>query len=151
MSKNLSGKKIYDEVGNTCARRSEGGVDLYFCVDVAIIVLLIALIELEARESDVLDHLEISVQDLVQHQTREIAVEADVSFTNGLDQRVNLFVQNHGTCDDALPTVEDDRVNFTEIFCGVGVTHIHRHPEVDAVFAVDDVEEVGCQLGTKIF
>ena len=107
--------------------------------------------ELEARQRYVFHHLDVGLHDLLQDQAREISVESDMSLTNGLDQRVKLFVQQHGTCDDALPAVEDDRVHVAEILCGVGLAHIDRHPEVDAVFVVDHVEEGGCQLRTKMF
>ena len=99
--------------------------------------------ELETCEREVFDYLEICLQDLMQHQPREISIEADVSLTNCVDERVQLFVQHHGTCDDPLSAVEADRVLIVMILCEVGVRHIDRHPEVDAVFVVHHVEESG--------
>ena len=107
------------------------------------------LTELEARERNLLDHLQICLQDLVQHQPREIAVEGDVSFTKGVDLRDQLTVQHQGTCDDALHSVENDGIQVAQIFCVVGVTQIDRHPEVDAVFVVNHVEEVDASFARR--
>ena len=48
----------------------------------------VELPELEARERDLLDHLDAGLQDLVQRQTWEISVEADVSLLNGVYESV---------------------------------------------------------------
>ena len=69
----------------------------------------------------------------------------------GVDETVQLSVEHHGTCDDPLTALQDDRVLVAEIFCVVGVTQIDCHADVDAVFFLDHVEEGGCQLGTKMF
>ena len=64
-----------------------------------------------------------------------MSIEGDVSLANGVDERAQFFFEDHGTCDDALPTGEDEGIQVSEILCGVGVTHIDRHPEVDAPVA----------------
>ena len=99
--------------------------------------------ELEIRELDVLHQMVISFQDLGLYQTGEISVECDVSLTSGVDEGVYLFVEQHRTLEDALPAVEDDCIQVTEILVGVEVVHIDSHPEVDAMFFVENGEEGG--------
>ena len=62
-----------------------------------------------------------------------------MSLTNSIDEAVSLFVDHHVTGDDALPAVEDDRVQVTEIFDGVAGAHIECHPADDAMFVVDQI------------
>ena len=61
--------------------------------------------ELETWEMDIFHHLDVSLQDLIQHQTGEISVECDVTLTKGVGEGVHFSVEHHGTCDDALPAV----------------------------------------------
>ena len=72
-----------------------------------------------------------------------------MSLSNGVDESVKLFVEHHRTCDDALPTVEDDGIQVTKILGWVGVAHLDRHREVDAVFVVNHVEEVDASFARR--
>ena len=76
--------------------------------------------ELETRERDVLRHLEICLQDLIQYLAREIAVEQDVPISNDVDEAIQLTVMHNGTLDDSLPTVQEDRIQVAKLLFGWG-------------------------------
>ena len=92
------------------------------------------------RERAVVRHLENCLQDLIQDQTGEIAIDHLVSLTNDVDEGVELAGEYQWNCDEALPAEEDDGIKVAEIFCGVGVAHIESHPEVVAMFGVEQLE-----------
>ena len=60
-----------------------------------------------------------------------------------------MFVEHERTWDEALPAVEYDGLHVAEVRAGVGVADIDSNPEVYRLFAVDQVEEGGSQLGAE--
>ena len=90
--------------------------------------------------------MDVSLPDLVQHQTGEIAIECGVSLSKGVDERVHLADEHNGTCDDALPTPEDVLLHVDEVLCGVGLAQIDSDPEVDCLFVIQELEDGGCHF-----
>ena len=102
------------------------------------------------RERDVRSHLEICLHDIIDHQPGQIAIECVVSFSYDVDEGVHFSFDNQWTCYDVLSTAENDRLGVAEILCWLGVAHMNRHPEVDAIFVVEHFEDGGSQLVAKI-
>ena len=78
-------------------------------------------------------------------------VEHGVSLSKGVDEGIQVSIKHQRTCHDALPALDDDRIQVADILCAVGVAHIVSHLEVDRLFAVEEVEDGGCQLDAKMF
>lgn len=66
--------------------------------------------EHQTGERDIHHTLEITLDDLVQDQTADIAVETDMSISKDINEGLELAGENDGQCDDRLPPVEHDRL-----------------------------------------
>ena len=97
--------------------------------------------EPETSEMNIFQHLEISLDDVIQDHTGQIAVEPDMSNSNDIDEGLELTGEHHWTCDNPRPTFEDGRVRLVEIIVWMREAHIVSHPKVDTMFAVEHVAE----------